>query len=202
MKWLLLSSVVLWVGCANGRTPLEKATTLAKEAKQMALRGETTEAIDSFREAVELVPEWTLVRFDLSRLTFLKGIEHFFNHLEYNRLADEARGAGDKEMSEQNASDAKEELEIASPMLDEATRNLSIVIASRNALRTNVLNAHVWLGQINAARKNWIRAKTHFEEARDMNPSPEHMRKVLKALKVVDEAIDKEAREKVGESPL
>ena len=118
MKWLLLSTMVLSLGCANRRTPLEKATTLARAGKEMALRGETTEAIEAYGEAVDLAPEWTLIRFDLGRLTFLKGIGHFFNHLEYNRLAEEARGAGDKDLSEQNASEAKEELEIASPMLE------------------------------------------------------------------------------------
>ena len=79
MKWLLLSAVVLWVGCANGRTPVERATTLAKDGKEMALRGETTDAIEAFREAVQLVPEWTQIRFDLGRLMFGKGNRHYFN---------------------------------------------------------------------------------------------------------------------------
>ena len=116
--------------------------------------------------------------------------------------AEEARGAGDKEASEENATQAKEELEIANPLLDDATRHLSIVIASRNAQRTNVLNAHVWLGRINASRKNWIQAKAHFETAADMRPSPEGLRMVREALGELEKAIDKEAREKIGASPF
>jgi tetratricopeptide (TPR) repeat protein len=200
MRSLMALGLVLLIGCSSSQTREQEATDLVYEARELAIAGETTEAIEVYKEALDLVPDWTQVRMDLARLQFEKGKTHFFNHLEREQEAEEATGAGRNDQAKELLEISVKEKEIADALLREASLDVQKVIQS-NPSEDNLLNGYLYLGHIEAFYKNWTEAKRYYDRAMAMEPTGEALTKITEALALVESEIDKQAEKEIGTPP-
>lgn len=200
MRWMLSCALVAIVGCGSGLTRDEQATKLVREGEELALAEKTTEAIEKYREGVALQPQWIQARFDLARLEFQKGQTHFMNYLEHDRLAKAAKSAGDDETFDAERKLAREEKQIAEPLLREALSNLRRVLAS-GTKPANELNAYIWLGTIHADFEQYQVSLELFQKAKAMKPGGDAEAVIDQAIDAVNREIDKRAELEVGLPP-
>ena len=182
----------------QGLTELERAAALAREAETLVIEGKITEAIEKYRKALEVQPQWTQVRFDLGRLEYEKGQIHFFNHRQQKREAAEARASGKFDDAKDKDGKAQEEFDIADPLLQASAKNLRMVIGSQTQ-PDNLLNAYVWLGTIHSFYEQYSEAKKFFDKASAMNPRGKAMERIRTAQRLVEEELRK--REEAKEEP-
>lgn len=198
MRCVLGLGLLLLVGCVS-IPPEEEAAGLAKDAVELAERGETAQAIENYKRALELVPSWTKVRFDYARLSFEKGKAHFFNSLQANREAEAAQANHQNEAAREHRIRASSERDLSDSLFVTAERELQRVVQMRTN-RDHEFNGFLYLAHMYAFQKDWQRAKKYYDRAlkmepRDVRPS------IMQAIDLMDEEIDKQTSDEIGPAP-
>ena len=199
MRWVLGIGLAVLVGCA-GPQPEEEAAQLAAEALDLAERGDTTQAIENYKRAIELVPGWTKVRFDYARLAFEKGKAHFFNALAARRDADAAQANHQLELAKDHRVRAETEGQMADDLFQTAEVELRRVVQMRTN-RDHEFNGLLYLAHMYAFKGDWQSAKKYYSRALNMGPQGDARDPIIRAIQLMDEEIDRESAEEIGPPP-
>ncbi|MCZ6689324.1 MAG: hypothetical protein O7H41_06945 [Planctomycetota bacterium] len=211
--WLLFG-ILFGIGCPQhqnespdaapalepSKTP-ERRETIAvalilKEARRLAKKDETLEALEQFREVVQRRPDWVEARMDLGRLAFREGKRHFMSHQEHKRLAEEAAARQDEEQAAKLRGASSDERDAAGPLLKEAASHLEVIIDS-TITGENKRNAYVSLASIHAFYERWDQARIHFKNALQRASKPKDRERIRKAIRLFEEE-SQEKGERIG----